>query len=119
MIPERKKDCLGLYRKRLTGTMMSNPAEINETALKGVSALERSRHSSVLLTLKFVIEEKTYGGNTMPEENKKKKGFLSAIRESMNKTGGCCGAGETCGCSAPATGVEKTKGKDKKKTPPE
>ena len=66
-----------------------------------------------------MIEDKTYGEVTMPEENKKKKGFLSAIRESMNKTGGCCGAGETCGCSAPATGVEKTKGKDKKKTPPE
>jgi hypothetical protein len=103
----------------LTGTMMPNPAEIDETALKGVSALERSRHSSVLLTLKFMIEEKTYGEITMPEENKKKKGFLSTIRESMNKTGGCCGAGETCGCSTPATGVEKTKGKDKKETPPE
>ncbi len=54
----------------------------------------------------------------MPEE-KKKKGFLSAIRDSMSKTGGCCGAGETCGCSAPATEVEKSKGLEKKKTPPE
>jgi hypothetical protein len=32
-------------------------------------------------------------------DKKKKKGALAAILESMNKTGGCCGAGETCGCS--------------------
>lgn len=50
----------------------------------------------------------------MPEEKKKKRGFLSAIRDSMNKTGGCCGTGETCGCSAPATELEKkSKGKEK------
>lgn len=30
------------------------------------------------------------------EQEKKKKGWLSAIKESMNKTGGCCGPGETC-----------------------
>ena len=53
----------------------------------------------------------------MPEEKKKKKGFLSAIRDSMNKTGGCCGPGETCGCSATATGLEMSKGKEKKKIP--
>lgn len=39
------------------------------------------------------------------EEKAKKKGWLAAIRESMTKTGGCCGPGETCGGSA--------KGKDK------
>ena len=50
----------------------------------------------------------------MPEE-KKKKGFLSAIKESMNKSGGCCGAGETCGGTTPS-GSEKSEGK--KKTPP-
>jgi len=32
--------------------------------------------------------------------NKKKKtGILAAIWESMTKTGGCCGSGESCGCS--------------------
>ena len=33
----------------------------------------------------------------MKNEKKKKKGFFSAIKESMSKTGGCCGPGETCG----------------------
>jgi hypothetical protein len=33
----------------------------------------------------------------MKNEKKKKKGFFSAIKESMIKTGGCCGPGETCG----------------------
>ena len=32
----------------------------------------------------------------MTDEKKKKKGFLSAIWESMTKTGGCCGSGEDC-----------------------
>src|SRR5665647_52579 len=44
---------------------------------------------------------------------KKKKGFFSAIKESMNKSGGCCGAGETCGAAPDAS-----EGKVKKKTPP-
>jgi len=44
-------------------------------------------------------------------EEKKKKGFFSTIKESMNKTGGCCGAGETCG-AAP----DKADDKEKKKT---
>jgi len=30
------------------------------------------------------------------ETKKKKKGLLAAIWESMNKTGGCCGPGESC-----------------------
>ena len=45
-------------------------------------------------------------------EEKKKKGFFSAIKESMDKSGGCCGAGETCG-AAPDTSAEK----EKKKAP--
>ena len=52
----------------------------------------------------------------MAEEKKKKKGFLSTIKESMNKSGGCCGAGETCGpaCGpAPETSEEKKKTKSK------
>ena len=32
----------------------------------------------------------------MENEKKKKKGFFSMIWESMTKTGGCCGSGETC-----------------------
>ena len=36
----------------------------------------------------------------MENEGKKKKGFFSMIWESMTKTGGCCGPGETCGGSA-------------------
>ena len=39
----------------------------------------------------FIIEE------VIKMENEKKKSLLSAIRESMTKTGGCCGPGETCG----------------------
>ncbi len=30
------------------------------------------------------------------EEKKTKKGFLATIWESMTKTGGCCGSGESC-----------------------
>ena len=30
------------------------------------------------------------------EERKKKKGLFAMIRESMTKTGGCCGSGESC-----------------------
>jgi hypothetical protein len=28
--------------------------------------------------------------------NEKKKGLFSVIKESMKKTGGCCGPGESC-----------------------
>jgi hypothetical protein len=47
-------------------------------------------------------------------EEKKKKGFLSAIKESMNKSGGCCGAGETCGAD-PETSAENGKKKTSSK----
>jgi len=50
-------------------------------------------------------------------EEKKKKGFFSIMKESMNKSGGCCGSGETCDCSAPIP--EPDKSKEKKKTPTE
>jgi len=33
----------------------------------------------------------------MKDEKKTKKGFFGLLRESLTKTGGCCGAGETCG----------------------
>ena len=32
----------------------------------------------------------------METEKKKTKGLLSMIWESMTKTGGCCGSGESC-----------------------
>ena len=47
----------------------------------------------------------------MENEKKKKKGLFSAIRESLNKTGGCCGSGETC--CGPAKDSDKATGKDK------
>lgn len=40
----------------------------------------------------FVIEEVI-----KINKKKKKKGLLAVIKESMKKTGGCCGPGETCG----------------------
>jgi hypothetical protein len=30
------------------------------------------------------------------EKGKKKKGFLETMWESMTKTGGCCGGGQSC-----------------------
>jgi hypothetical protein len=39
------------------------------------------------------------------ETEKKKKGFLATIWESMTKTGGCCGGGESC--CGPADGDDK------------
>ena len=32
----------------------------------------------------------------MKKDKKKKKGILATIWESMTKTGGCCGSGESC-----------------------
>lgn len=45
------------------------------------------------------------------QNEKKKKGLLSMIWESMTKTGGCCGSGESCSCSPQSD-------KSKKKTDP-
>jgi len=52
----------------------------------------------------------------MDNDKKKKKGLFSVIRESMTKTGGCCGPGETCGGPVKGndkTTTEKAKGSDK------
>jgi len=48
----------------------------------------------------------------MDNEKKKKKGLFSVIKESMTKTGGCCGPGETCGGSVKEN--DKTKAEDAK-----
>ena len=47
----------------------------------------------------------------MEAEKKKKKGLFSMIRESLTKTGGCCGPGETC--CGPAKKDDKTDAKGK------
>ena len=50
---------------------------------------------------------------TKPNNEKQKKGFWAAIRESMTKTGGCCGSGgNCCGPADPNSG--NTKAKEKK-----
>lgn len=45
-------------------------------------------------------------------KEKKKKGFLCMIWESLSKTGGCCGDGESCRCSPhPDNSKNKTESK--------
>ena len=39
-----------------------------------------------------------------------KKGFFAMLRESFTKSGGCCGAGETCGAPAKEGHKAPTKG---------
>ena len=51
----------------------------------------------------------------MSEKATKKKGIFAAIRESMTKTGGCCGPGESCGCT-PAEEKEETRKKTNDKS---
>jgi len=46
-------------------------------------------------------------------EEKKKTGFFAAIKESMTKSGGCCGGRETWGCTR-----AHSEEKDTEKTPP-
>jgi len=41
----------------------------------------------------------------------KKKNILAIIWESLKKTGGCCGSGETCGQSAKKETKKSTKSK--------
>lgn len=48
------------------------------------------------------------------KDNKKKKGALAAILESMNKTGGCCGTGETRGCSEKGSDKENKEANKKR-----
>ncbi len=60
---------------------------------------------SVSIRGKNLIRKTKKGDTTMEtnvKELKQKKGFLSAIWESMTKTGGCCGSsGDCCGSSQP------------------
>lgn len=49
----------------------------------------------------------------MKDDIKPKKSFFGLIRESLTKTGGCCGAGETCG--TPAKEIEKGSSKESRK----
>lgn len=54
----------------------------------------------------------------MSKTNEKKKGFFEAIWESMTKTGGCCGGGESCGCgSRPDKDKEKNEKKNENNPP--
>ena len=50
---------------------------------------------------------------TNVKDQKQKKGLLAVIWESMTKTGGCCGSGESCGCSS-QPGNDNEKAKEKK-----
>ncbi len=50
------------------------------------------------------------------ETEKKKKGLLSIIWESMTKTGGCCGNGESC--CGPANEDDKKSIENKQKVEP-
>ncbi len=45
----------------------------------------------------------------MNNEKKPRKGFFAILRESFTKTGGCCGAGETCGGPVKATDPAQTR----------
>lgn len=38
---------------------------------------------------------------TKKDNGEKKKGFFAVLLESMTKTGGCCGNGESCGGGEP------------------
>lgn len=48
------------------------------------------------------------------ETKKKKKGILATIWESMTKTGGCCGPGESC--CGPSDEKKATEDKDTKES---
>ena len=50
----------------------------------------------------------------MTNESKKKKGLLAVLWESLTKTGGCCGPGETCGGLGKAS--EKTATEDSRES---
>jgi len=49
----------------------------------------------------------------MKNEKSAKKGFLGILKESFAKSGGCCGAGETCG--GPDKESEKAETKESQK----
>lgn len=50
------------------------------------------------------------------KEERKKKGLFAFIKESMNKTGGCCGPGESCCGPAPEEKGEKGENRNAKET---
>ncbi|NQT87100.1 hypothetical protein HQ560_10065 [bacterium] len=51
-------------------------------------------------------------------ENGRKKGFWAAIWESMTKTGGCCGSGESCcGPARPDAEKKQTEEEPSARTP--
>ncbi|MFH1009200.1 MAG: hypothetical protein V1800_17125 [Candidatus Latescibacterota bacterium] len=50
----------------------------------------------------------------MKEGKAKKKGWWAAIRESMTRTGGCCGSGATCCGPDKESCREEAEGKDAK-----
>jgi hypothetical protein len=50
------------------------------------------------------------------ETKNKKRGFLATIWESMSKTGGCCGSGESCCGPAKQEDKEATPKKGEKES---
>ncbi len=52
----------------------------------------------------------------MENKGKKKKGFFSMIWESMTRTGGCCGSGETCCGPAKEDGNKTVENENTKET---
>nr|MDA3923895.1 hypothetical protein [Kiritimatiellia bacterium] len=59
-----------------------------------------------ILFYMLIIKNKIIG--IIMKDTKKKKGILAAIWDSMTKTGGCCGPGDSCGCSATSEKSKKT-----------
>jgi len=43
-------------------------------------------------------------------DKKKKSGIFGLIKESLTQTGGCCGPGESCGCTPSKDGGDKKEG---------
>jgi len=54
-----------------------------------------------------------YAERIIMEKEKKRKGLLETIWESMTKTGGCCGGGQSC-CGPSNDAGDKTTGKKPK-----
>lgn len=46
----------------------------------------------------------------MKTEKPEKKGFFAILKEAFTKSGGCCGAGETC--STPSKETDKAQSKE-------